>query len=70
VGGRRLLSRAGIPVVRPGIQLLYMATSSEPKNQQDFETARPRLDDEAASWLRDALLLLQPEHPWLQRLPA
>lgn len=59
---------SGIPVVRPEIQLLYMAASTEPKNQSDFEIARPNLTPEAASWLRDALQVTLPGHRWLQQL--
>ena len=54
--------------MRPEVQLLYMAKSSEPKNQHDFEVAAPRLDDAAAAWLTEALCLVSPGHRWLQRL--
>ena len=48
-------TRSGIPIVDPAVQLLYMAKSEEPKNQHDFEVARPTLADEAsAEWLRKA----------------
>jgi hypothetical protein len=61
-------SGSGIPIVRPEIQLLYMAKSTEPKNQHDFETARPHLAPEAALWLANALQITLPEHHWLQQL--
>ena len=61
-------SSSGIPIVRPEIQLLYMATSTEPKNQGDFEMARPHLSPEAAAWLRDALQIALPGHRWLHDL--
>jgi hypothetical protein len=40
---------AGIPILDPAVQLLYMAKSEEPKNQHDFEVARPALDDASAA---------------------
>lgn len=62
------ISESGIPVVSPEIQLLYMAKSDEPKNQHDFERARRRLPDDAASWLSETLAMLYPLHPWLAQL--
>lgn len=59
---------AGIPIVRPEIQLLYMANSTALKNQRDFELARPHLSPEAATWLKDALQITLPEHRWLNYL--
>lgn len=61
-------SPSGIPIVRPEIQLLYMATSTEPKNQRDFEMARPHLRPEATAWLMNALQITLPAHRWLQQL--
>jgi hypothetical protein len=57
-----------LPVVRPEIQLLYMAKSGEPKNQHDFERVLPQLGREGANWLRHALLVIDPEHRWVARL--
>lgn len=48
-------SRSGLPIVRPELQLLYMAGSTESKNLHDFEVARPTLDDDARLWLAGAL---------------
>jgi hypothetical protein len=62
------ITAAGIPIVRPEVQLLYMAKSSEPKNAHDFAVTRPRLDDQAASWLARSLALAHPGHPWLDQL--
>jgi hypothetical protein len=59
---------SGLPVVRPEIQLLYMAKSNEPKHQRDFEIALPRLGSQEASWLRHGLTVIDPEHPWVNRL--
>jgi hypothetical protein len=61
-------SASGIPIVRPEIQLLYMAKSTEPKNQSDFKTAQPHLTPEAALWLTNALQITLPGHHWLEQL--
>ena len=61
-------SKSGIPIVRPEIQLLYMAKSTEPKNQSDFEMVKPDLPPEAAAWLKDALQITLPGHHWLHHL--
>ena len=62
------LSAEGIPIVRPEVQLLYMAKSTEPKNQHDFDLARPKLSNEAVAWLAAALAITLPGHRWLQHL--
>ncbi len=59
---------SGIPVVRPEIQLLYMAKSNDAKNEHDFQAARAHLTDEAAHWLANALELTVPGHRWLPQL--
>jgi hypothetical protein len=59
---------SGVPVVDPAVQLLYMAKSEEPKNQHDFEIARPALDEASVEWLRSALALAHPGHRWLAQL--
>ena len=61
-------STSGVPIVRPEVQLLYMAKSMEPKNVHDFTVAGPTLDANSRSWLADALTVTQPEHHWLQQL--
>ena len=63
-----LVSASGIPIVRPEVQLLYMAKSDEAKNQHDFAVARPTLDSAAVSWLAHALATTIPTHPWLADL--
>jgi hypothetical protein len=68
ISGVLVGSASGVPVVRPEIQLLYMAKSEEAKNQHDFEKARPRLGADAVSWLRSALLMTYPEHSWIGAL--
>jgi aminoglycoside-2''-adenylyltransferase len=67
----RLVERtgAGVPYGRPEVILLYKAKHSlQPKNQKDFEATLPRLGRERRRWLRDALVLVHPEHPWVSSL--
>lgn len=61
-------SPSGIPVVSPAVQLLYMAASADPKNEHDFEIARPHLSAPDAGWLADAIATTQPGHRWLAAL--
>jgi hypothetical protein len=61
-------TRSGVPIVVPAVQLLYMAKSTDPKNQHDFDVARPTLDDASVEWLRAALAIAHPGHPWRARL--
>jgi hypothetical protein len=63
-----MTSGSGLPIVRPEVQLLYMAKSTMAKNQHDFDLARPRLDRDAALWLADALATTLPGHQWSKRL--
>jgi hypothetical protein len=55
----------GLPVVRPEVQLLYMAGHAEPKNRRDFVTVLPELRAEARLWVRNSLHQIAPGNPWL-----
>jgi hypothetical protein len=57
-----------LPVLRPEIQLLYMAGHDEPKNQQDFAHALPHLSTQGRVWLRDSLDRIAPGHRWMDDL--
>lgn len=59
---------SGIPIVRPEVQLLYMAKALATKNIHDFETPRPRLDQDATRWLAEALTITLPGHGWIRAL--
>jgi hypothetical protein len=60
---------SGLPVVAPEVQLLYMAKSADPKNEHDFEVARPELPADAATWLSRSLAVAHPDHHWRSALP-
>ena len=63
-----LWTRDGIRYLRPEVQLLHKARALRPKDQADFEACAPRLDPAPRAWLRDALSLAHPGHPWLAGL--
>ena len=62
-------STPGCPVLAPEVQLLYKSKGLRPKDRQDFAIVLPTLSREQVQWLREALALTDPEHPWLRELP-
>jgi hypothetical protein len=59
----------GIPYGRPEVVLLFKAKHAhEEKNRADLDATLPRLEPERRRWLRDALELVHPSHPWLGEL--
>jgi hypothetical protein len=59
----------GIPYGRPEVVLLFKAKHAhQQKNQADLDATLPRLEPERRHWLRDALELVHPAHPWLAEL--
>ncbi|WP_029136958.1 hypothetical protein [Nakamurella lactea] len=63
-----LWNQQGITYLRPEIQLFHKAPGLRPKDQADFAACRPRLDPTARRWLRSALQLAHPDHPWTDQL--
>ena len=62
-------SEEGIPYGRPEIILLFKAKHADrPKDEADFTAVLPKLDSVRRSWLVDALRLVHPGHPWLDRI--
>ena len=67
----RLIERTddGIPYGRPEVVLLFKAKhAQQEKNERDLATTLPLLDRARRVWLRDALELAHPGHPWLDAL--
>lgn len=59
----------GLPCVAPEVALLYKSNRlTEARNAADFESALPHLTQAARDWLRAALSIVQPGHPWISRL--
>jgi hypothetical protein len=63
-----LHSKSGLPILAPEIELLYKSKSIRPKDRHDFEAIVPRLSAEARDWLREALSVVSPGHPWIEEL--
>ena len=59
----------GIPYARPEIVLLFKAKHSDrPKDEADLAAVLPRLEPARRRWLAEALALVHPGHPWLERI--
>jgi len=61
-------SNDGIPYLAPEIVLLYKAKNVREHDVRDFESALPSLDAAQRRWLRDAIDVVHPGHPWSERL--
>jgi hypothetical protein len=59
---------SGVPFLVPEIVLLYKAKDPSAKDSADFELVGPRLDAGPREWLRHALEVCHPGHPWIRRL--
>lgn len=62
-----LRSSEGMPFLAPEIVLLYKAKEPRPRDEQDFAATMPVLAAEPRSWLRSALAVCHPGHPWIAR---
>ncbi|HUQ23162.1 MAG TPA: hypothetical protein VM049_09115 [Gaiellaceae bacterium] len=59
----------GIPYARPEIVLLFKAKPSlRPKDEADLAAVLPSLGRARRRWLVEALALVHPGHPWLERI--
>lgn len=67
-----LQTARGIPFLAPELVLLFKSKNTSQRDrsrdQIDFENVCPHLQPERQAWLRWALLVTNPEHPWLKRL--
>lgn len=55
----------GIRYLNPEVALLMKHAQTRPKDRADAEVVLPLLDDARRTWLRDALVRIDPKHPWL-----
>lgn len=63
-----LWARDGIPYLRPEVQLLHKAPGLRAKDQADFKPCLELLEPSPRAWLRWALGIAHPGHPWLTDL--
>jgi Aminoglycoside-2''-adenylyltransferase len=68
----RLIARTdnGIPYAQPEVVLLFKAKAMRPKDASDFAAVLPRLAPHQRHWLREALMIVHPDHSWLAELPG
>lgn len=68
----RKVSPDGLPYLAPEAVLLFKAGTAgrDPrgKDEQDYQRVQPTLTADARTWLRGALTLTRPDHPWLTGL--
>lgn len=57
----------GVPYQVPEVGLLFKAKRARDKDEADLADCWPRLDADARRWLREALVLTAPGHPWSAR---
>jgi len=59
----------GMQVARPEIQLLHKAVyRPRPKDDHDFQHMLPHLRQNQRVWLRQHIMAVHPDHPWLAYL--
>jgi hypothetical protein len=63
-----LWTRDGISYLRPEVQLLHKAPGLRQKDQADFDACIQLLEPKPRAWLRTALGIAHPGHPWLSQL--
>ncbi|MEV0004784.1 hypothetical protein AB0H28_21230 [Micromonospora sp. NPDC050980] len=63
-----LWTREDVAYLRPEVQLLHKAPGLRPKDQADFEACLPLLESAPRAWLRSALGVAHPGHPWIAHL--
>ena len=67
-----LRTEAGVAYLAPELVLLFKSKTTSgqerAKDQADFEKIFPHLEPERRAWLRWALVAIDPEHPWIERL--
>ena len=58
-----------LPFLPPEIVLLYKSNRLDAKSEQDFAAVAPSLTPDSSTWLRGALAVTDPAHPWIEKLP-
>lgn len=61
-------STADLPVLAPEVQLLHKSRDPRPKDHADLLVVRGTLTDRERHWLRTALTVVAPDHPWIAQL--
>jgi hypothetical protein len=61
---------SGVPALAPEIVLLFKAKGSRAKDEGDFHAALAAMGGARRRWLRAALQVCHPDHPWPDSLYA
>jgi GrpB-like predicted nucleotidyltransferase (UPF0157 family) len=65
-------TEAGIRFLAPEVVLFFkrrdVSSGGRSKDAEDFEKVLPQLEPERRAWLRWALTVVEPQHPWISRL--
>ena len=61
-------STADRAVLAPEVQLLYKSKGLRAKDESDFAATVAALGADRRAWLAEALAVVSPAHPWLDRL--
>lgn len=61
-------SPLGFTMLAPEITLLHKVTEGRKRDERDFDAVLPTLSGERRAWLRGALEVAHPGHPWIVRL--
>jgi len=70
LGEIHLRTPSGTPFLAPEVVLLYKAKNTTATDELDFRNVRASLGEKARNWLRDALEVCHPGHPWTAVLVA
>jgi len=60
-----IVGAGGIPALAPEVQLLFKAKDPRSRDDADLAAALPHMSGERRAWLRWALGIVHPGHPWL-----
>ncbi len=66
IGARQ--SAWGLPTAVPEILLFYKSKDPRPHDELDLLALLPQLTEKQCYWLREAISLVHPGHPWLTQL--
>lgn len=58
----------GVRYLRPEVTVMMKARLDRPKDREDLDVTWPLLTDPERAWVREAVALAHPGHPWLERL--
>lgn len=62
------ISEEGIPYLKPEIVLLYKVKDTRVKDHEDFLAVKGYFNHSQKRWLKEAIQVHTPGHPWLEEL--